>query len=93
MVQPLQEHFWKPHLTSAMKVLDEITQILSDLYIKTELFDQDEYEKAMKSLVEGKGCREDDIPMEALERQGLGDIVLVFCNRNFVQKSFTLIVY
>ena len=43
-------------------------------------FDQDEYEKAKKSLVEGKSCGVDNIPPEVLKRCGLDDIILGFCN-------------
>ena len=59
---------------------EEITPILEDLEIKTGPFDQEEYDKAKKSLVEGKSSGEDNIPPEVLKRCDLDDIVLDFCN-------------
>ena len=47
---------------------EEIPPILSDLNIKAGPFDQDEYEKGKKSLVEGKSCGEDNIPPEVLKK-------------------------
>ena len=59
---------------------EEITPFFVDLDIRTGPFDQDEYDKAKKSLVEGKTCGEDNIPPEVLKRCSLDDIVLGFCN-------------
>ena len=59
---------------------EEIQPILEDLNIKTGPFDQEEYDKAIKSLVEGKSSGEDNIPPEVLKRCDLDDIVLDFCN-------------
>ena len=59
---------------------EEITPILEELNIKTGPFDQEEYEKAKKSLVEGKSCGEDGIPPEVLKRCDMDEIILSFCN-------------
>ena len=59
---------------------EEIAPILQDLDIKVGPFSQEEYEKAKKSLVEGKSSGEDNIPPEVLKRCNLDDIVLNFCN-------------
>ena len=59
---------------------EEIAPILEGLDIKVEPFSQEEYEKAKKSLVEGKSCGEDNIPPEVLKRCNVKDIVLDFCN-------------
>ena len=54
----------------------DITQVLEDLDIETGPFDLQEYEKAKKSLVEGKTCGEDSIPPEVLKRCNLDKIIL-----------------
>ena len=63
---------------------EEITQVLEDLDIRTGPFDLEEYEKAKKSLVEGKSCGEDGIPPEVLKRCNLDEIILSFCNNALV---------
>ncbi|CAH1250533.1 Hypp8867 [Branchiostoma lanceolatum] len=65
---------------------EEITTVFEDLGIRDGPFDQEEYEKARKSLVEGKACGEDGIPPEALKRcKGLDTIILDFCNRALIE--------
>ena len=59
---------------------EEIAPILEGLNIKVGPFSVEEYEKAKKSLVEGKASGEDSIPPEVLKRCDLDDIVLDFCN-------------
>ena len=59
---------------------EEITPILEGFNIKVGPFSLEEYEKAKKSLVEGKSCGEDNIPPEVLKRCDLDDIALDFCN-------------
>ena len=59
---------------------EEIAPILEGLDIKVGPFSLEWYEKAKKSLVEGKSCGEDNIPPEVLKRCNLDDIVLDFCN-------------
>ena len=66
---------------------EEIPPILTDLDIKTGPFNQEEYNKAKKSLVEGKTCGEDNIPPEVLKRCDLDDIVLGFCNDALVSRE------
>ena len=53
---------------------------MEELDIKTGPFDQEEYEKAKRSLVEGKSCEEDGIPPEVLKRCDMDAIILSFCN-------------
>ena len=60
---------------------EDIPPILKDLNIKVGPFDQEEYNKAKGSLVEGKSCGEDGIPPEVLKRCNLDDIILRFCNQ------------
>ncbi|CAH1244347.1 Hypp7273 [Branchiostoma lanceolatum] len=65
---------------------EEITTVFEDLGIRDGPFDQEEYEKARKSLVEGKACGEDGIPPEVLKRcKGLDTIILDFCNRALIE--------
>ncbi|XP_078661569.1 uncharacterized protein LOC144905694 [Branchiostoma floridae x Branchiostoma belcheri] len=61
---------------------EEIPTVFEELDIKVGPFEQGEYEKAKKSLVEGKASGEDGIPPEVLKRcGGLDRIILDFCNR------------
>ena len=88
-VQNWYNHF-KNLLGSPSDISDEnqeITPILHDLDIKTGSFDQEEYDKAKKSLVEGKSSGEDNIPPEILKRCDLDDIVLGFCNDALVNRE------
>ena len=64
---------------------EEITPVLEELDIKTGPFDQEEYEKAKKSLVEGKSCGEDGIQPEVLKRCDMDAIILSFCNNALVK--------
>ncbi|XP_072036995.1 uncharacterized protein [Amphiura filiformis] len=47
---------------------EQITPILDELDIKVGPFDKEEYEEAKASLVEGKSCGVDNIPLEVLKR-------------------------
>ena len=40
----------------------------------------EEIRRAVKSMVEGKSCGDDNIPVEVIKRCGLEDILLTFCN-------------
>jgi hypothetical protein len=59
---------------------EDIPIILEGIKIKEGPFDHEEYQKAKKSLVEGKSCGEDGIPPEVLKNCDLDDIILKFCN-------------
>jgi hypothetical protein len=59
---------------------DEIEPVVQDLNINVGPFSVEEYEKAIKALVEGKSSGEDGIPPEVLKRCDLDDMVLTFCN-------------
>ncbi|CAH1266614.1 Hypp3435 [Branchiostoma lanceolatum] len=64
-----------------LQTIDDITTCIRD-----GPFDQEEYEKARKSLVEEKACGEDGIPPEVLKRcKGLDTIILDFCNRALIE--------
>ena len=63
---------------------EDILPILEELNIKTGPFNQEEYDKAKKSLVEGKSCGEDGIPPEVLKRCDVDEIILGFCNRALI---------
>ena len=64
---------------------EEIAPILEGLNIKVGPFSDEEYEKAKKSLVEGKASGEDGIWPEVLKRCDLDDIVLDFCNNALLE--------
>ena len=66
---------------------EEITAILEELDIKTGSFDQEEYEQASTSLVEGKCCREDGITSDVLKRCDMNEIILSFCNNALVREK------
>ncbi|CAH1266640.1 Hypp3466 [Branchiostoma lanceolatum] len=62
---------------------EEIPTLFQELDIKEGPFEQEEYEEAKKTLVEGKANGEDGIPPEVLKRcdEWLGQITMEFCNR------------
>ena len=62
-------------------------QVLEDLDVKTGPFDLQGYEKAKKSLVEGKTCGKYSIPPELLKRSNLDEIILSFCNNALVNEE------
>ncbi|CAH1244595.1 Hypp7340 [Branchiostoma lanceolatum] len=65
---------------------EDIPAVLENLDIKIGPFDREEYEKAKKSLVEGKSCGEDGIPPEVLKRcQDLDEVILDFCNKALLE--------
>ena len=47
----------------------------------------EELRRALKSMVEGKSCGEDHIPVEVIKRCQIEDIVLSFCNEALVNKG------
>ena len=57
---------------------------MEELDIETGPFNQEEYEKAKKSLVEGKSCGEDGIPPEVLKRCDVDETILSFCNNALI---------
>ena len=63
---------------------EDVQKILDDLDISVEPFEQQEYEEAKESLVEGKSCGEDNIPPEVLKRCNIDDIILEFCNKALI---------
>ena len=82
LAQSFQESPWKPQDIDDEE--EEITPVLEELDIKMGPFDQEEYEKAKKSLVERKSCGEDGIPPEVLKRCDMDAIILSFCNNALV---------
>lgn len=49
----------------------------------------EEIRRAVKSMVEGKSCGDDNIPVEVIKRCGLEDILLTFCNDALFNKKPT----
>ena len=48
--------------------------------MRTDAFDEEEYESAKKVITEEKNPGEDGIPPEVLKRWQLDDIIIKFCN-------------
>ena len=66
-----------PVITDEKEVIDNV---FPEFDIRTDAFDQEEYENAKKVITEGKSPGEDEIPPEVLKRCHLDDIILKFCN-------------
>ena len=64
---------------------EEIDQILEELKINDGPFTKEEYNKAKRSITEGKACGEDNIPPEVLKRCNLDEEILGFCNRALLE--------
>lgn len=59
---------------------EEIEQIYGELPIRTDDFDKEELEKALKQIRNGKSSGEDGIPGEVIKGCDLSDTILHFCN-------------
>ncbi|XP_072046823.1 uncharacterized protein [Amphiura filiformis] len=59
---------------------EPIEQVQREFDMRTDAFDQEEYEAAKKVINEGKSAGDDDITPEVLKRCNLDDIILSFCN-------------
>ncbi|XP_072032828.1 uncharacterized protein [Amphiura filiformis] len=59
---------------------EPIEQVHREFDMRTDAFDQEEYEAAKKVINEGKSAGDDDITPEVLKRCNLDDIILSFCN-------------
>ncbi|XP_072050011.1 uncharacterized protein [Amphiura filiformis] len=66
-----------PDVTDEYEAID---QVYEEFNMRTDAFDQVEYDTAKKDISEGKSTGEDGIPPEVLKRCNLDDIVLNFCN-------------
>ena len=66
---------------------EEIPQIFEDLPITCDTFDQEEYQKAKKSIKEGKSFGEVGIPPELLTKCKIDDITLEFCNKALLERQ------
>ena len=64
---------------------EEIDQIIEELNINDGPFTMEEYNKAKRSITEGKACGEDNIPPEVLKRCNLDEEILGFCNRALLE--------
>ena len=62
---------------------EEIEQIFEELPIRTDSFDEEELQKAIGQLKNGKSCGEDGIPAEVLRYCDINDLLLHFCNTAF----------
>ncbi|XP_072044981.1 uncharacterized protein [Amphiura filiformis] len=59
---------------------EPIEQVHREFDMRTDAFDQEEYEAAKKVINDGKSAGDDDITPEVLKRCNLDDIILSFCN-------------
>ena len=59
---------------------EPIEQVHQEFDMRTDPFDQEEYEAAKKVITEGKSAGDDEITPEVLKRCHLDDIILHFCN-------------
>ncbi|XP_072030406.1 uncharacterized protein [Amphiura filiformis] len=59
---------------------EPIEQVHREFDMRTDAFDQEEYEAATKVINEGKSAGDDEITPEVLKRCNLDDIILYFCN-------------
>ncbi|XP_072046988.1 uncharacterized protein [Amphiura filiformis] len=64
---------------------EPIEQVHREFDMRTDAFDQEEYEAAKKVINEGKSAGDDDITPEVLKRCNLDDIILSFCNEALLQ--------
>ena len=64
---------------------EEIDKIIEELTINNGPFTKEEYNKAKRSIIEGKACGEDNIPPEVLKRCNLDEEILGFCNRALLE--------
>ena len=65
---------------------EEIDQIIEELNINDGPFTKEEYNKAKRSITEGKACGEDNIPPEVLKRCNLDEEILGFIIFRYVYK-------
>ena len=66
---------------------EEIPQIYEDLPIRCDAFDEEEYQKAKKSIKEGESFGEDGIPPELLTKCKIDDIILKLCNKALLERQ------
>lgn len=66
---------------------DEIQSVFERLPIDEGPFTMEELKRAIKTMVEGKSCGEDHIPVEVIKRCQVEDLILTFCNEALVNKE------
>ena len=82
-------HF-KDLLGNPPDVLEEdevIPEVFSELPIRTDAFDLEEYQRAKKAVKEGKSFGEDGITPEVIKRCNIDDIILDFCNAALLNRN------